>query len=149
VKGKLYSTLPEFRFTADIEGTDWAAFKAMLKADSFDNGRSEAQYGQSARNSFMNVFVFDGERVIGNGRALSDGVCNAYIVDVWTHSAYRRRGIGSEIVRLLTEACPGQHVYLFTDDAPEFYEACGFERQGFGMGKVVGDWLVSGESLNL
>ena len=52
-------------------------------------------------------------------RLLSDGVCNAYLVDVWTHSAYRRRGIASTLIRMLADAVPGQHIGLQTDDAQE------------------------------
>jgi len=74
-------------------------------------------------------------------RALSDGVCNAYIVDVWTHSAYRRRGIASHMMNLLAERLPGQHLYLFTDSAESFYRKLGYRRQGVGLGRVSGQWL--------
>ena len=60
-------------------------------------------------------------------RLLSDGVCNAYLVDVWTMSAYRRQGIASR--RRLLDAVPGQHVGLQTDDAPELYRSLGFDPQ--------------------
>jgi N-acetylglutamate synthase-like GNAT family acetyltransferase len=32
-------------------------------------------------------------------------------------------------------------LYLFTDDAVEFYEKLGFKPQAIGLGKVVGQWL--------
>jgi ribosomal protein S18 acetylase RimI-like enzyme len=48
---------------------------------------------------------------------LSDGVCNAYVVDIWTHSAFRRQGIAHRLMSLLEDKLEGQHVYLFTDDA--------------------------------
>ena len=38
---------------------------------------------------------------------------------------------------------PGQHVYLFTDSAKGLYEKVGFQVQGMGMGRVVGEWLVN------
>jgi hypothetical protein len=43
----------------------------------------------------------------------------------------------------LMEMLPGQHVYLFTDDAEDFYKKLGFQRQGIGLFKVVGKWLVN------
>lgn len=76
-------------------------------------------------------------------RALSDGVCNAYVVDVWTLSEYRHQGIASPMMRLVMEKLPGQHVYLFTDDALDFYKKLGFKERGIGLGKVVGEWLVN------
>ena len=110
-------------------------------ADDFHNGRTPAEYKASAEGSHLNVFVYNGEEIVGNGRILSDGVCNAYIIDIWTHSGHRRRGIATEIIRILSESVPGQHIYLQTDDANELYERSGFAKQPTGMSKVVGRWL--------
>ena len=93
------------------------------------------------RASFRCVYALDGVRVIGTARALSDGVCNAYIVDMWTRSSHRRRGIGRRMLDMLCEVLAGQHVYLFTDDQEAFYAACGFSPRGAGMEKIVGRWL--------
>ena len=54
-------------------------------------------------------------------RLLSDGVCNAYLVDVWTASSHRRQGIAAQMLRLLIDAVPGQHIGLQTDDAQALY----------------------------
>jgi predicted GNAT family acetyltransferase len=74
-------------------------------------------------------------------RLLSDGVCNAYMVDVWKLSSYRRRGIASSMVRMLTGRVPGQHVGLQTDGAEQFYTSLGFRPQPSFMSLVVGEWL--------
>ena len=123
------------------QGVDWQALKDALVEDDFDNGRTPEEYEESARNSFANAFAFDGDRIIGNARVLSDGVCNAYIVDVWTHRAYRRRGVATKMMQALLELLEGQHVYLFTDDQMDFYRSLGFKDQPMGMGMVVGKWL--------
>jgi ribosomal protein S18 acetylase RimI-like enzyme len=131
------------QYTTEIDGIDWTALKAELVADDFDNGRTPEQYRHSAENSAINVFALDGARVIGTVRVLSDGVCNAYVVDVWTHSAYRRQGIARRMMEIALAQLSGQHVYLFTDSHPEFYQALGFAPQPIGMGRVVGEWLVN------
>jgi ribosomal protein S18 acetylase RimI-like enzyme len=123
------------------DGIDWAALKAALAADRFDNGRTALQMERSFRASFRCVYAFDGTDVVGTARALSDGVCNAYIVDMWTHSMHRRRGIGRRMMDMLCESLAGQHVYLFTDDQEAFYAACGFASRGAGLEKIVGRWL--------
>ena len=87
------------------------------------------------------AFARDGDRVVGMARLLSDGVCNAYLVDVWTKSSHRRRGIASTLVRMLCEQVPGQHVGLQTDNAQALYESLGFEQQPDFMSLVVGRWL--------
>ena len=133
--------LEGYRFSTDISEVDWRLLKDSLVAGSFCNGRTPDEYKRSAKGSFLNVFVYFGVDIVGNGRILSDGVCNAYIVDVWTAPAHRRNGIAREMVRILCDAVPGQHVYLQTDDAQDFYGKCGFESQDFGMGRVVGSWL--------
>ena len=74
-------------------------------------------------------------------RLLSDGVCNAYAIDVWTHSAYRRRGIASTLMRMLADAVPGQHIGLQTDDAQDFYRSLGYRPQPEFWSTVSGRWL--------
>lgn len=57
------------------------------------------------RGSFCFMVARDGERYIGMGRALSDGVSDAYIQDVVVLKEYRGRGIGAELVRRLAQFC--------------------------------------------
>jgi predicted GNAT family acetyltransferase len=83
-------------YTTDIGQVDWAALKAAVAADDFDNGRTPHQMRLSAENSAINVFAYAGDEIVGNARALSDGVCNAYVVDVWTKTLYRNQGIARE-----------------------------------------------------
>ena len=129
------------RYQTHLEGIDWTALRADLIADDFHNGRTAVQLRLSFENSQHVAMGFDGERCMANGRLLSDGVGNAYVLDVWTQSGYRRQGVATEIMALLLAAVPGQHVYLQTDDAVSFYEGLGFTRQPEGMARVVGDYL--------
>jgi len=131
----------EIQYTKTTANVDWSRLKADLAADDFDNGRTPDELRRSFENSAVVVFAWAGDRVVGKARALSDGVCNAYVVDVWTHSDYRRRGIATRLMELLAEGLEGQHIYLFTDDAEVFYRGLGYRRQGIGLSKVVGKWL--------
>lgn len=135
--------MAEIEYCGELAGVDWVALKDALVADDFDNHRSPDQYRRSHENSHAVVFGRCDGRFVANGRILSDGVCNAYLVDIWTHSAFRRRGIGREVVTGLLATVPGQHVGLFTDEAASFYRALGFGPQAGGMSMVVGSWLVS------
>jgi predicted GNAT family acetyltransferase len=129
------------RIDSALEGIDWKQAKADLAADSFDNGRSTVALRRSFERSQHVAVARDGDRVVGMARLLSDGVCNAYLVDVWTQSAYRRQGIASAMVRLLVDAVPGQHVGLQTDDAQELYASLGFRPQPEFWSLVSGHWL--------
>src|SRR5215831_11864380 len=105
------------RVDTTLDGIDWERTKADLAADDFDNGRSPAALRRSFEQSEHIVIARDGERVVGMARLLSDGVCNAYLVDVWTASSHRRRGIASAMIEHLAAQVPGQHIGLQTDDA--------------------------------
>lgn len=120
---------------------DWGRVKADLAADHFDNGRSADALRLAFERSQHVAFARDEGTVVGMARLLSDGVSNAYLLDVWTASSHRRQGIASEMIRVLVEQVPGQHVGLQTDDAEELYLKLGFRPQPQFMCLVVGKWL--------
>ena len=143
----LTNNLDEISYKMDLEGVDWQEMKDAVAADDFDNGRTPEQLRESFENSAVAVLAYAGTRLIGTARALSDGVCNAYVVDVWTMTPYRHQGIASNMMRLLMDKVPGQHVYLFTDvETVSFYNQVGFEPQGIGLSMVVGTWLQPAEA---
>ncbi len=57
------------------------------------------------RGSFLFVIARIGDRTVGMGRAISDGVSDAYIQDVVVLPEYRKRGIGGKIIKKLVERC--------------------------------------------
>ena len=131
------------RIDESLAGIDWEQAKADLAADDFDNGRSPGALRASFERSQQVAIARDGNRVVGMARLLSDGVCNAYLLDVWTMSAYRRQGIATAMVRQLMARAPGQHIGLQTDDAEAFYTSLGYRHQPVFMSAIVGEWLVN------
>lgn len=129
------------RYAMDATAVEWHALKAALQADEFDNGRTPDELRASFENSYASIFAWDEETVVGTVRLLADGVCNAYLIDLWTASSHRRRGIGTEMVRRALQTVPGHHVALFTNNRVDFYRKLGFKDERFGMSTVVGKWL--------
>ena len=129
-----------FSVDASLTAIDWDVVVADLVADDFSNGGTQAALRRSFEQSQHVAIARADGRVVGMARLLSDGVCNAYLLDVWTASAFRRQGIGAAMVTLLAEAVPGQHIGLQTDQ-PDFYASLGFVDQPRFMSKVVGHWL--------
>ncbi len=129
------------RVDSSLAGIDWPAVRSELIADDFDNGRSPTALRRSFEQSQHVAIARDGDRVVGMARLLSDGVCNAYLVDVWTASSHRRRGIATTMMRLLVDAVPGQHIGLQTDGAQALYESVGFRPQPEFWARVSGTWL--------
>jgi len=135
--------MTNIHYKMGCESVDWQEMMDTLIEDMFHNGRSVEQYRESFENTHTVVIAYDDDKIIGTVRALSDGVCNAYIVDVWTYTPYRKQGIARKMMELALENLPGQHVYLWTDDQQAFYEAIGMDKdeENTGYSRVVGEWL--------
>lgn len=135
--------MTEIQYKMNCDGVDWQEMHDVLIEDEFHNGRSVEQYRISFENSHTVVLAYANDKLIGSARALSDGVCNAYIVDVWTYTPYRKQGIAREMMKRAMEQLQGQHVYLWTDDMQAFYRAIGMTEatEDTGFSQVVGDWL--------
>jgi ribosomal protein S18 acetylase RimI-like enzyme len=137
------SQTTEIRIDDSLGGIDWEQVRRDLAADDFDNGRRPEALERSFRQSQHVAIARDGDRVVGMARLLSDGVSNAYLLDVWTASSYRRQGIASSMVRGLLADVPGQHVGLQTENAQRLYESLGFRQQPEFWSRIVGTWLES------
>ncbi|BAZ25420.1 GCN5-related N-acetyltransferase [Kalymmatonema gypsitolerans NIES-4073] len=130
-------------YKRNLKNVDWEEMKTTLSQDKFDNGRSPEQLRASFANSYATCIAYAENRIIGTARVLSDGICNAYVVDVWTFTPYRRQGIASTMMRMLLDELQGQHICLFTDEALNFYKKLGFTKGEICMEKVIGKWLVN------
>ena len=77
---------------------------------------------QLVRGSLYVVSAWDGDRLVGFARAISDGAANAYISTVAVLPAYQRRGIGRELLRRLLDGRDHiQFVLHANDSAYPFY----------------------------
>ena len=69
--------------------------------------------------------------MVGMGRAISDGVSDAYIQDVTVLSTYRGRGLGSRIVQCLVAELTRRGIdwvgLVAMPGTASFYEPLGFE----------------------
>ena len=83
------------------------------------------------RGSFrFMVARLSGGRIIGMARVISDGFSDAYIQDVVVLPAYRKQGIGRELIRRLTEYCVSRKIgwlgLVAEPGTREFYEELGY-----------------------
>jgi len=65
--------------------------------------RSEQLIPRLITGSHCFVIASEGERIIGMGRVISDGISDAYIQDLTVRHDCRKRGIGQLILRSLLE----------------------------------------------
>ena len=95
-----------------------------------ENDRQPEFVDKIAENSYCFVGAFCGQRMIGMGRTLSDGVSDAYIQDVTVLREYRGRGIGGKIIaRLLLKLRADRVGWIGLIGEPgtgDFYKKLGF-----------------------
>ena len=81
------------------------------------------------------VGAWDGDRLVGFARALSDGHFNAYVEDVMVHEEFRCQGVGKRVVSLLLEHLDNietVNLYCRAEVAP-FYESIGCKRTSYEL----------------
>ena len=92
-------------------------------------GRSRETIERLVRESARVVAAYDGDRLVGFSRVVSDGSSVAWLGDVFVLTEYRGRGIGEELVREAVEHPEHRDLqwYLGTRDAHGLYAKFGFE----------------------
>lgn len=82
------------------------------------------------RQSFCFVGAFRGKELIGMGRAISDGISDAYIQDVVVLKEFRRAGIGNRIIAKIIAFLKMHHIgwigLIAEPGTQPFYERLGF-----------------------
>ena len=117
----------------DKENVDWEAVAALLNF----YGLSHLSAGEEEkvfRNSAVVAFIYDDDKLIGCGRALSDGVCQAAVYNIALDESYHGRQLGRLLIDSVLEQVQGQTVILYTHpQTVAMYEKFGFRRQKTGM----------------
>ena len=88
------------------------------------------------QNSYHVVCAYSGEKLVGTGRVISDGVMNAYLCGLGVLPDYRHQGIARKLTELLIKRCQeaNLHMKFFCEEHLQpFYEQQGFERFAIGM----------------
>ena len=91
--------------------------------------RSFAQLRRMLAGSSVVVSLWRGKRLVGFGRASSDGVYRAVLWDVVVAGDLQGRGLGRQVVEALLAAPEiqrAERVYLMTTNSSGFYQQLGF-----------------------
>ncbi len=89
--------------------------------------KSEKNIVQAFQNSYY-ITAYDGDKLIGFARAISDNCYYTNIFDVIVRPEYQGRGIGIKMMLMLKEKFSGTYFFLtYTEGREKFYEKCGFE----------------------
>jgi ribosomal protein S18 acetylase RimI-like enzyme len=123
-----------FEWSDALEGVDWDEMSALYHAAPLGN-KSAAHLRQVFTNSRFRCFVREGGKLIGAGRALSDGADCSYICDVALLPSYQGHGLGKAIVQRLMDLSAGhKKIILYAVPGKEpFYRKLGFMRMRTAM----------------
>ena len=106
---------------------DLEQLAALLRSGGWDRGEDRARLAQQVAGARYVVSAWDGARLVGFARAISDGATNAYVSTVAVLPGYRGRGIGRALIARLLEDKDGiQFVLHARPEVKEFYARCGF-----------------------
>ena len=131
----------EYRWVSDIATVDW---EDIVDWEELSDLYRKARLGDKPPaalatvfgNSMFTRFVYAGDRLVGAGRALADGLDCAYIADVAVYPDHQGRGLGKAIIRQLVEAAQGhKKIILYASPGTEdFYRGLGFLKMNTAMG---------------
>lgn len=118
----------------DEASIDWNELSNLYRIAPLGEKRPE-DLRLTFSNSRYKCFVFDGDLLVGAGRALADGADCSYICDVAVHPDRRGQGLGKAIISKLKELSAGhKKIILYANPGKErFYAALGFKRMRTAM----------------
>lgn len=122
------------QFVYNTRGIDWDE-AARLISSTLAKREPEA-LRRAFEHSQVTVFALDGQRLVGMGRALDDGVFQAMIYDICLLPAYQGQGNGALLLQALLDRIQGATVLLYAVPGKEgFYERFDFKIMSTAMAR--------------
>ena len=123
----------DLEIKTDCSGIDWVEVRDLLKNVGMAYREPEV-HRRAFEASHTTVFVFRDPRLIGFGRAISDGEYQAAIYDVAVHPETQGMGVGKLIIEKIKESLPHCNLLLYATPGMEgFYAKLGFRLMTTGM----------------
>ena len=116
----------EFSFDKHVDQKD---LRPIFNQNKWAQKLTDLELKNMLEKSSVMLGVWEGNRLVGFARAVSDGVHQCVIEDVIVDESYRGKGIGTKIMKLLVEELSDvEHIYLFTsgEKLKKFYEKFDF-----------------------
>jgi len=123
----------DIHLSSDADRVSWTELAEVIERAPL--GKRDIRKLEIAfRNSEVRCFAYAGERLVGAGRAISDGALRAAIFDMVVLPEYQGQGIGTKILKYLVEHAEAEIIMLFANPGKEpFYGRFGFRRMRTAM----------------
>lgn len=123
----------------NINWQDVADLLAFYGLSSLDATAQERVF----KNSYGVIFLLEQDRVVGVGRTLSDGICQAAIYNIALAKHLHGQQYGRLIVEKLVEQVRHCNIILYTHpQTVEFYKNLGFDLMKTGMARYQADHRI-------
>ena len=117
----------------ECKNIDWKQISEILKSVGMSYYEAEI-HKKAFEASYCTVFLYDNEKLIGFGRAISDGALQATLYDCAVIEEYQDLGLGKQIVKEILSKVSDCNVILYASPGKEgFYEKQGFRKMKTGM----------------
>ncbi|WP_027178143.1 GNAT family N-acetyltransferase [Maridesulfovibrio bastinii] len=127
------------KIKSDCTDIDWNLVVEILKAVGMGYHEPEI-HSKAFKNSQVVVFIFDDDKLIGFGRAISDGAYQAAIYDCAILPDYQGHKLGALIIDSILEKLKGYNILLYASPGKEgFYIKQGFSNMKTGMARFVNE----------
>jgi ribosomal protein S18 acetylase RimI-like enzyme len=115
-------------YHSDVSKINWIELATVIERAPLLK-RDPKLVEKTFRGSYAKCFVEDHSKLIGAGRAISDGASNSAIFDVVVLPEYQGHGIGKAIMHYLIERLPPRSIVLISvPKYQEFYKRLGFHK---------------------
>lgn len=127
-------TPDQLQWKFDLDAVDWNALSELYRIAPLGE-KKPGDLRVSFGNSRYTCLVFDGDLLVGAGRALADGVDCSYLCDVAVHPHYQGIGLGKALITRLRDLSTGHRkIILYANPGKEgFYAKLGFRRMKTAM----------------
>lgn len=117
----------DLRLTFDTEGVNWVEAAAVFERAPLGT-REPDKLERTCRNSDLICFAWDGEILVGFGRALSDDEAQSVIYDLCLLPEYQGKGLGRWMMEEILKRLDTPSVVLWAVPGKEgFYARFGFK----------------------
>lgn len=121
----------------DCVGVNWQTVSEILKSVGMAYHEPE-KHRKAFEASHTKVFLYNADKLVGFGRAISDGAYQAAVYDCAVATEYQGKGFGRMIMEHILSKLQDCNIILYASpDKEGFYEKLDFRKMKTGMAKFI------------
>lgn len=126
--------MPDYLWDYDDRAVDWEELSELYRIAPLGD-KPPGDLTTVFSNSMFKCFVRAGDRLVGAGRAVADGLDCSYLADVAVHPEHQGVGLGKALIGQLVALSKGhKKIILYANPGTEgFYATLGFHRMNTAM----------------